>query len=83
MSHHDPDLDEAVGFQARLSACTATGISTMVSPHHPITCEGALRFGEDGTFSCDHAAAPPGDERTQFCLDLSLALLLMEAAQEL
>jgi hypothetical protein len=32
----------------------------------------------DGSLRCDHSTAPPGDIRTQFCIDHSISLLLME-----
>lgn len=54
-----------------------------VQPHHPITCTSDLRLEPDGSLLCDHAAAPADDERTRFCLNHSLALLLMELALEL
>ena len=74
----------ALNLQATLSASSATGPwETFVIPHHPITCAGDLRYDSDGYFRCDHATAPPGDVRTQFCLDHSVALLLIELSTEL
>jgi hypothetical protein len=32
---------------------------------------------------CDHTEAPPGDVRTQFCIDHSISLLLMELSANL
>lgn len=73
-----------LNLQATLSASTATGPwETFVVPHHPITCAGELHYDSDGCLSCDHAIAPPGDLRTQFCLDHSVALLLVELSSEL
>jgi len=54
-----------------------------VVPHHPITCGGDLRYDDDGCFHCEHATAPADDVRTQFCLDHSVALLLIELSAEL
>lgn len=67
-----------VNLQATLSASSACGAVSEVRPHHPISCAGALAFYDDGTFACEHAAAPPGDPRTRYCLDHSVALLLIE-----
>jgi hypothetical protein len=70
--------------QATLSASSAAGPwETYVVPHHPITCRTELRFDDDGSFSCEHSSAPPGDVRTQFCLDHSIALLLIELSRSL
>ena len=73
-----------LNLQATLSASSATGPwETFVIPHHPITCAGDLRYDDEGCFECDHATAPPGDVRTQFCLDHSVALLLIELSADL
>lgn len=64
--------------QASLSA--ASGGGEQVLPHYPITCTGPLRLNDDGSFECDHATAPPGHERTQSCLNHSMAVLLIEEA---
>ena len=73
-----------LNLQATLSASSATGPwETFVTPHHPITCAGELHYDSDGCFRCEHATAPPGDVRTQFCLDHSVALLLIELSTEL
>ncbi len=73
-----------LNLQATLSLSSATGPDESgVRPHHPITCSSDLRFEEDGSFACGHAAVPPGDPRTQSCLDHTIALLLMELCQEL
>ena len=74
-----------MNLQATLSSSSAIGNdeSTAVHPHHPITCASSLRLEPDGSLRCDHAAAPEDDQRTRFCLNHSLALLLMELAQDL
>ena len=73
-----------LNLQATLSLSSATGQDdNPVRPHHPITCSSPLRFEDDGTFACTHASVPPGDVRTQSCLDHTVALLLLELVQEL
>ena len=70
---------KTINLQATLSASsTGTLGSAAVLPHHPITCDSCLRLEEDGRLACDHTAAPPGDHRTQQCIDHSVALLLIE-----
>ena len=67
-----------------VALCSAAGPEDApVAPHHPITCPSPLRFEEDGTFACHHASVPPGNVRTQLCLDHTVALLLLELCQEL
>jgi hypothetical protein len=68
--------------QATLSS-SSSGTGEALSPHHPISCNGALRLEPDGSLCCDHSAAAPGDERTQFCIDHSISLLLMELSASL
>jgi hypothetical protein len=68
--------------QATLSS-SSSGTGETLSPHHPITCNGHLRLESDGALSCDHSMAPPGDIRTQFCIDHSISLLLMELSASL
>jgi hypothetical protein len=68
--------------QATLSS-SSSGTGDALSPHHPITCNGELRLEGDGSLCCDHSAAPPGDLRTQFCIDHSISLLLMELSATL
>jgi hypothetical protein len=68
-----------LNLQATLSASSACSVPVIV-PHHPITCQSRLRLYHDGTFACDHAAVPEDDQRTQFCIDHSIALLLVELA---
>ena len=68
--------------QATLSS-SSSGTGEVLAPHHPITCNGALSFEDDGSLRCNHSQAPPGDIRTQFCIDHSISLLLMELSAEL
>ncbi len=74
-----------MNLQATLSSSSGTGndAATSIQPHHPITCSSALRLEPDGSLTCDHAEASGDDERTRFCLNHSLALLLMELASDL
>jgi hypothetical protein len=76
--------DGSVNLQATLSASSATEPwENHALPHHPITCGARLRLDPDGTFACSHTAVPPGDARTQLCIDHSVALLLIELSHEL
>jgi hypothetical protein len=75
---HEPG---SINLQATLASVSAGG--EQVFPHFPITCQSELRFNDDGSFECDHATAPPGHERTQACLNHSLAILLIEGASKL
>ena len=68
--------------QATLSS-SSSGTGDALSPHHPITCNGELRLEGDGALCCNHAEAPPDDIRTQFCIDHSISLLLMELSADL
>lgn len=68
--------------QATLSS-SSSGTGESVTPHHPITCNGDLRFEPNGSLWCAHSEAPPGDVRTQFCVDHSISLLLMELSANL
>ena len=68
--------------QATLSS-SSSGTGEALTPHHPITCNGELRLEEDGSLHCGHTQAPPGDVRTQFCIDHSISLLLMELSADL
>ena len=73
-----------LNLQATLSLSSVAGPEEpLVKPHHPITCSSSLRYEEDGTFSCHHATVPPGDVRTQSCLDHTVALLLLELVEKL
>lgn len=69
-----------VNLQAQLSAASVT--AEVYKPHHPITCASDLRYEEDGTLACEHIAVGPNDRRTQYCLDHSIALLMMQLASE-
>lgn len=76
--------DGGINLQATLSASSAMSPAEGAAiPHHPITCTTTLAFTDEGAFSCEHAAAPPGDVRTQFCIDHSIALLLIELSRSL
>ena len=76
--------DGGINLQATLSASSAMSPPEgMLVPHHPITCTSDLSYAEDGTFACSHGAVPPGDLRTQFCVDHSIALLLIELSRDL
>ena len=84
MNYLSPSVDGGINLQATLSASSA--MSTPEGPplpHHPITCTSDLALGEDGTFACEHAEVPPGDIRTQYCIDHSIALLLIELSRAL
>jgi hypothetical protein len=76
-------VDGTFNLQSTLSTASVCELAESVRPHHPITCPTELRLAEDGTFSCDHASAPPGDVRTQLCLDHTVALLLIELSHGL
>ena len=68
--------------QATLSS-SSSGTGETLTPHHPITCHGDLSFEQDGRLRCAHSEAAPGDIRTQFCIDHSISLLLMELSANL
>jgi hypothetical protein len=68
--------------QATLSS-SSSGTGENLTPHHPITCNGDLSLEHDGRLRCAHSEAPPGDIRTQFCIDHSISLLLMELSANL
>lgn len=69
-----------INLQATLSASSAMG-GEVVNPHHPITCTSPLEVDfEAGEFRCQHAGVPLGELRTQYCVDHSIALLLIELA---
>ena len=73
-----------LNLQATLSLSSASSPDEpVVKPHHPITCASSLRLEEDGTFACGHVEVPPGDRRTQSCLDHTIALLLLELVADL
>lgn len=68
--------------QSTISASTSTNDSN-IHPHHPITCTSKLYYEEDGSFSCEHATAPPDDVRTKQCVTHSIALLIIELGMSL
>ena len=69
-----------INLQATLQAGSAS--LEIVTPHHPITCSDELAYEEDGTFRCSHAEVPPGDGRTQQCLNGTAALLIFQILTE-
>ena len=76
--------DGSINLQATLSASSAMPPPEGYPiPHHPITCPTTLRYDENGSFACDHAEVEPGDLRTQYCIDHSIALLLIELSRTL
>jgi hypothetical protein len=71
---------QGISLQATLSSASAM-TTKAVRPHHPITCAGGeLFYDEDNTFRCEHVSVPADDERTQHCVNHSIALLLVELA---
>ncbi|MDQ3944234.1 MAG: hypothetical protein M3357_03600 [Actinomycetota bacterium] len=83
MNFTAPGMDGTANLQSTLSTSSVSEEAEPVRPHHPITCPSQLRLDEDGTFSCEHASVPPGDVRTQICLDHTVALLLIELSHSL
>lgn len=76
-----PPTAGSINLQATVAS--SSSMQTSVSPHHPITCStGDLRYYEDGSMSCQHAVTPAADERTQACVNHSIAILLLELARE-
>ena len=74
------DVTGALKLQATLAAGTS-GSAEGPRPHHPITCMDELELDEAG-FRCPHAEVPAGEDRTQSCLDQSVAILLFEVLAE-
>lgn len=72
-------VNGTINLQATLSAASPT--LDVPKPHHPITCHDELELDDDG-FRCPHAGVPADDERTQSCLDHSIAILLIELLVE-
>lgn len=70
----------SINLQATLSASSVN--NEMYTPHHPITCTTTLRLHEDCSLECDHVRTGAGEERTQSCLNSSLAILLFELLHE-
>lgn len=81
----NPAPPGTVDLQAVLSSSSglAAGDGPDPGPHHPVTCDGNLRYEGDGTLACDHASVPPEDMRTLYCLHYSVSLLLIELSQHL
>jgi hypothetical protein len=75
------DINSTINLQATLSA-SSSGCGDPITPHAPITCTSDLFFHEDNSLACEHAHAPPGDLRTQACLDASVAILLFEVLRQ-
>ena len=72
-----------IALQSLLATTSGTADLDQTVPHHPITCHGILTYDADGCFACEHATVPAEDERTQACLNHSMALLLIEIAETL
>lgn len=71
----------SINLQATLSASSAGTEQGRYDPHHPITCAGELELDfEAGEFRCPHAGVPVNEERTTYCLQHSIALLIIELA---
>lgn len=71
----------AINLQATLSASSAGSPDDMVAPHHPITCVGELEYDvEAEEFRCPHAGVPTSNDRTVYCVQHSIAILLIEEA---
>lgn len=76
------------GLQTTLASGSALSVliegAEEIRPHHPITCSSRqIALYEDGSMSCDHAATSPGDLRTQYAVNGSIAVLLLELAFKL
>lgn len=74
-------MNGRIDLQATLSASSA-GPVPVPQPHHPITCASKLAYHDDGSLACEHATAPVGDVRTAFCVQQSIAILIIEQAVE-
>jgi hypothetical protein len=70
----------SVNLQATLAAITADGTPPTIRPHHPITCQGALEFGEDNCLSCPHAETEADDGRIAAALRHTVAIMIIEEA---
>lgn len=66
----------AIDLQGTLAASSAG--AGEVEPHHPICCPDDLELDEE--FRCPHAAVPLTEERTVYCLQHTVAILLIELA---
>ena len=77
-------MNNDVALQPILSSSSALfDPGAEVRPHHPVTCTSPLRYDESVGLACDHAAVPPDDPRTRFCVTYSVALLLIELVHDL
>ena len=75
------DIQSSMNLQATLSAASAMNEPYM--PHHPITCaNGPLLLHEDGSLECDHIRTSTGDQRTQDCVQATVAIMLFELVFE-
>lgn len=81
MTFYAPAMDGSLKLQPTLAAASAAS-DPPIAPHHPISCSTVLSFAEDGTLACEHAQAPPGEPRTQACVDHSIAILLFELLRQ-
>lgn len=70
-----------ITLQAVLSQSSCYSNLESVKPHHPITCSSGLRYSDH--LECDHVAVAVDDRRTKFCIDHSIAVLLIELASKL
>lgn len=68
-----------VSFDLQVSLAASSAGYEAVIPHHPITCAGVLELDEE-EFRCPHAAVPADEERTIYCIQHSIAFLLIEEA---
>lgn len=76
-----PPAASSINLQATLAAASAGG--EPVFPHHPITCSaGSLSIYDDGVLECEHGRTGAGDDRTQACVDATIAILLFELVHE-
>lgn len=69
-----------INLQATVSASSSSVHSEVAGKHHPITCTDELELDDDG-LRCPHASVPAADQRTQDCVDHSVAILLFELAR--
>lgn len=70
-----------INLQSTLSGASSAVGSVVDGKHHPITCADELEFDDDG-LRCPHASVPADDQRTQDCVDHSVAILLLELARQ-
>jgi len=77
---YPPGETSSFNLQSTLAASSA--LTSQIMGHHPISCKDDLWFHDDGTLACPHAQVEADDSRTQFCLDHSIAILLIEMLRE-